>query len=370
MMRFTKFRLKTKYNEKYTVNSIKNRIPWKCEYIGIFKSEDVMYIYVQLKKSVRVTETSLKQNFNKFGILNGPVDFKIIEKKGLELLHEEGRLTKRGPKITNGNNMNPVGKEDTSGIRCESIINMIKNHIDYVVIKCKEDSKNCICYTSICDLHKKIGCESVHCRLSQDDRKAWQGFHTNKTCQTFTPMFTRECEEMSVDKFLYVAFLRNYFFSDVFIFYNIFEELLYKNSKNHNISVGNKDGKYSYFDGKEIIKGELIANYYEDVIKKRIPLLREMIDNIFECWSNLEESYGYLRISTLKLMFTSLVNHISDLEPNETEADKEERNVKMRFRFKAICSDSKIITGMKTASKKRCRDNPINNHIKKRRINY
>ena len=76
----------------------------------------------------------------------------------------------------------------------------------------------------------------------------------------------------------------------------------------------------NYLNNTFIVRG--------DVIKKRIPLLREMIDNIFECWSNLEESYGYLRISTLKLMFTSLVNHISDLEPNETEADKEERNVK------------------------------------------
>ena len=396
---FTTFRFKLKFKKKNTIELIREYIGKKCQYIGLYKLGSQMYVYVQLQSNSRMSENHIRNNFMLLGEIHGLSGFMNIE-KGLQLIKDEGVLIKRGPKkgakyctninksvtnvdnskhkhidnsvtnnnitnnVTNNNtiNLNPVGKEDTSGIRCESIINMIKKHIDSDVINCKEDSKNCICYTSSCELHKKIGCESVNCRLSQGDRKAWQGSHTNTTCETFTPIFSGNDSsgnprELSLDKFLYVVFIQTYCFSDEFRFYNMFEELLYKNIKNHNISIGNKDGKYSYFDGTEIVKGALMDNYYEDVIKKRISLLSERIDEIFEYWYKLEESYGYLEMHALKYFVACLVDEISDLDKNQTQ--QETKELRNKTVLKTRYSDIGIIREMVHASKNRCKDNPI-----------
>jgi len=390
--RFTTFLLKLKYNGNNNVDIIKKYITKDYQYIGIFKSKTVMYIYIQLKLSLKISEHNIRKNFDKLGKINGPFSFTDIDRR-LQFVEDEGVLIKRGPKkevkfctnnidksvtnidnskhskhidnsvtnnitnnVTNNNeiNINPVGKEDTSGITCESIIKMIKYDVDSDVIKCKEHTKNCICYTSICKLHKKIGCESVHCRLTRGES---EDRHNNATCKNLSKVFQNEPDGTTLDKFLYIVLFRHYCDSEGFRFYNIFEELLYKNIKNHNISIGNKDGKYSYFDGTEIVKGALMDNYYEDVIKKRISLLSERIDEIFEYWYKLEESYGYLEMHALKYFVTCLVYEISDLDKNQTQ--QETKELRNKTVLKTRYSDIGIIREMVHASKNRCKDNPI-----------
>jgi len=349
---FTTFRFKLKFKKKNTIELIREYIGKKCQYIGLYKLGSQMYVYVQLQSNSRMSENHIRNNFMLLGEIHGLSGFMNIE-KGLQLIKDEGVLIKRGPK-KGAKYCTNINKSVTN------VDNSKHKHIDNSVT-----NNNITNNASSCELHKKIGCESVNCRLSQGDRKAWQGSHTNTTCETFTPIFSGNDSsgnprELSLDKFLYVVFIQTYCFSDEFRFYNIFEELLYNNIKNHNISIGNKDGKYSYFDGNEIVKGALIANYYEDVIKKRIPLLREMIDEIFECWYNLEESYGYYSISTLKDWFTHLLDHISNLEKNETKYEKKQREAtKHKYRFKTRCSDLQLIDKMRNASRDRCKNNPI-----------
>jgi len=117
MTRFRRFCAKIKYYEENTIEKIKECLDIKTNFIGIYKLENEMYIYVQFGDGYRLTTKQIEERLECEILELSSFDSDDILREDLEPISSEGELLEsRATKKAKRIQINPVGNEDYTGL--------------------------------------------------------------------------------------------------------------------------------------------------------------------------------------------------------------------------------------------------------------
>jgi len=184
-------------NPQYSRFMIKSDIPYrirdisainiKTSFIGIFKSHESYYAYVQISNRKRIYQNTLIKKLN---ITHDKVfNFKYIN-PGLELIEKKGEIVNPGP--INGVIKNKKRKkeiicgineiEDISHIKYEEIISIIKSEIIKKTEEIKNETLKCSCFETPCQNCRLPKCEKCYFVIMKEN-------HSNRKCEEIKDIF-------------------------------------------------------------------------------------------------------------------------------------------------------------------------------------
>ena len=330
-------------NPQYSRFMIKSDIPYrirdisainiKTSFIGIFKSHEYYYVYVQIANKKRIYQNTLVKKLN---ITHDKVfNFKYIN-PGLKLIEKEGEIINSGPipgvikpkkkkEIIRG--INKI--EDISHIKYEEIISIIKSEIIKKTAEIKNETLNCSCFETPCQNCRLPKCEKCYFVTMKE-------IHSNRKCEEIKDIFYKHFDNVE-ECFQYIA-VKSYCENQGDEFYRKFEKILYENKMNINVYGVDKKGGYTFFDGENYTYNRR-SLYYGHVLIKRIKMLKNILSNTFEFWESTDEKFK-LHGELIKYFFMRMMEILLSLNESETPSEVYQR--KIVSIFKARRSNSKI----------------------------
>ena len=262
---FRKFCAKLTYNEKNTIEKIKQCLYFETKFIGIYKLNDEMYIYVKLaSSSIRINK--LEKKIENLGEILELSSFGSI-RDDLEYINSEGELkdnrTKKDPKNID---LNAVGDEDYIGIYTPELGESMERIIQNKINEFKKLIDECPCREYKCMPHGISRCNMCSIYDAPTYKTTWY-FETNHRPQCGKIYETLSFFQMNLDVYLSDLSIR-YFTCHIHELYKEVEKFLLQNEKNRNVFVDKKGGKYSYFDGSQI-KNERMDTYFDNIVYPR-----------------------------------------------------------------------------------------------------
>ena len=262
---FRNFCAKLTYNEKNTIEKIKQCLYFETKFIGIYKLNDEMYIYIKLaSSSIRINK--LEKKIENLGEILELSSFGSI-RDDLEYINSEGELkdnrTKKDPKNID---LNAVGDEDYIGIYTPELGESMERIIQNKINEFKKLIDECPCREYKCMPHGISRCNMCSIYDAPTYKTTWY-FETNHRPQCGKIYETLSFFQMNLDVYLSDLSIR-YFTCHIHELYKEVENFLLQNKKNRNVFVDKKGGKYSYFDGSQI-KNERMDTYFNNIIYPR-----------------------------------------------------------------------------------------------------
>ena len=335
-------------NPQYSRFMIKSDIPYricdisainiKTSFIGIFKSHESYYVYVQISNRKRIYQNTLMKKLN---ITHDKIfNFKYI-KPGLKLIEKEGEIINSGPiprEIIKKKNkrkeiihdINIIGKEDISHIKYEDIISIIKSEIKKKTKEIKNETLKCSCFETPCQNCRLPKCEKCYFVTMKEN-------HSNSKCEEIKDIFYKHFDNVE-ECFQYIA-VKSYCENQGDEFYRKFEKILYDNKMNINVYGVNKKGGYYFFDYCKNYTYNRRSLYYGHVLIKRIEMLKNILSNTFEFWESTDEKFK-LHGELIKCFFMRMMEILLSLNESETPSEVYQR--KIVSILKARRSNSKI----------------------------
>ena len=265
MTRFRRFCAIFKYNRENTIEKIKQNLKIETKFIGIYKCDDKMHIYVQFDNS-RLTINQVRKKIENIGEILELSSFDSIG-SDLEYISSEGELTngrtKKEPKKIE---INAVGDEDYTGIYTSGLGESMERIIQNKINEFKRLIEECPCREYKCMQHGISRCNMCSIYDAPTYKTTWY-FETNHRPQCGKIYETLSFFQMNLDVYLSDLSIR-YFTCHIHELYKEVEKFLLQNKKNRNVFVDKKGGKYSYFDGSQI-KNERMDTYFNNIIYPR-----------------------------------------------------------------------------------------------------
>ena len=266
MTRFRRFCAIFKYNGENTIEKIKQNLKIETKFIGIYKCDDKMHIYVQFDNS-RLTINQVRKKIENIGEILELSSFDSIG-SDLEYISSEGELTngrtKKEPKKIE---INAVGNEDYSGIYTSGLGESMKIIIDERINEFKRLIEECPCREYKCMTHGKLKCNICSIYDAPNYKMVEYFERTKHRLQCGKIYKILSTFQVSLDVCLSNLSIR-YFTCHIHELYKEVEKFLLQNEKNRNVFVDRKGGKYSYFDGSQI-KKERMDTYFDNIVYPR-----------------------------------------------------------------------------------------------------
>ena len=264
LKKFRKFCAKLTYNEENTIEKIKQYLNVENNFIGIYKLNNEMYIYVKFDNcQVRINQ--LKKKLENIGEILELYSFDSI-REDLEYISSEGELVDNRVKRTKKIEINAVGDEDYTGIHTSGLGESMERIIQNKINEFKRLIEECPCREYKCMPHGISRCNMCSIYDAPTYKTTWY-FETNHRPQCGKIYEILSFFQMNLDVYLSDLSIR-YFTCHIHELYKEVEKFLLQNKKNRNVFVDKKGGKYSYFDGSQI-KNERMDTYFNNIIYPR-----------------------------------------------------------------------------------------------------